>query len=90
MWGDESEAVTPIIWLFQIVDAQKEEVFFPELLITVQSYGTPTTPTLLPTVAMQLSQLSLEYAQVWLSHPSLEYAPTPAPLYQLWLHGYLT
>ena len=39
MWGDESEAVAPIIWLFQIVDAQKEEVFFPELLITVRSYG---------------------------------------------------
>ena len=39
MWGDESEAVAPIIWLFQIVDAQKEEVFFPKLLITVRSYG---------------------------------------------------
>ena len=39
MWGDESEAVTPIIWLYQIVDAQKEEVFFPELLITLRSYG---------------------------------------------------
>ena len=37
MWGDESEAVAPIIWLFQIVDAQKEEVLFPELLITVRS-----------------------------------------------------
>ena len=31
MWGDESEAVAPIIWLYQIVDAQKEEVFFPEV-----------------------------------------------------------
>ena len=29
MWGDESEAVAPIIWLYQIVDAQKEEVVFP-------------------------------------------------------------
>ena len=38
MWGDESEAVAPIIWLYQIVDAQKEEVFFPELLITLLSY----------------------------------------------------
>ena len=38
MWGDESEAVAPIIWLYQIVDAQKEEVFFPELLITLPSY----------------------------------------------------
>ena len=38
MWGDESEAVAPIIWLYQIVDAQKEEVFFPELLITLRSY----------------------------------------------------
>ena len=39
MWGDESEAVAPIIWLYQIVDAQKEEVVFPELLITLRSYG---------------------------------------------------
>ena len=39
MWGDESKAVAPIIWLYQIVEAQKEEVFFPELLITVRSYG---------------------------------------------------
>ena len=38
MWGNESEAVAPIIWLYQIVDAQKEEVFFPELLITLGSY----------------------------------------------------
>ena len=36
--GDESEAVAPIIWLYQIVDAQKEEVFSPELLITLRSY----------------------------------------------------
>ena len=36
--GDESEAVAPIIWLYQIVDAQKEEVFFPDLLIILQSY----------------------------------------------------
>ena len=40
MWGDESEAVAPIIWLYQIVDAQKEEVVFPELLITLRSYVT--------------------------------------------------
>ena len=39
MWGGESKAVAPIIWLYQIVDAQKEEVFFPELLITLRSYG---------------------------------------------------
>ena len=38
MSGDESEAVAPIIWLYQIVDAQKEEVFFQELLITLRSY----------------------------------------------------
>ena len=38
MWGDESEGVAPIIWLYQIVDAQKEEVVFPELLITLRSY----------------------------------------------------
>ena len=39
MWGDESEAVAPIIWLYQIVDVQKEEAFFPDLLITLRSYG---------------------------------------------------
>ena len=38
MWGDESEGVAPIIWLYQTVDAQKEEVFFPDLLITLRSY----------------------------------------------------
>ena len=38
MWGDESEAMAPIIWLYQIVDAQKEEVFFPESLRTLRSY----------------------------------------------------
>ena len=43
IWGDESEAVAPIIWLYQIVDAQKEDVFFPELLITLRSYVTRTT-----------------------------------------------
>ena len=35
MWGDESEGVAPIIWLYQTVDAQKEEVFFTDLLITL-------------------------------------------------------
>ena len=39
MWGDKNEAVAPIICLYQIVDAQKEEVCFPELLITLRSYG---------------------------------------------------
>ena len=39
MWGDESEAVAPIIWLYQTVDAPKEEVFFPDLLITLRSYA---------------------------------------------------
>ena len=38
MWGDESEAVAPIIWLYQTVDVQKEEVFIPDLLITLRSY----------------------------------------------------
>ena len=28
MWGDESEGVAPIIWLYQTVDAQKEEDFY--------------------------------------------------------------
>ena len=40
VWGDENEAVAPIIWLYQIVDAQKEEVCFPELLKTLRSYTT--------------------------------------------------
>ena len=38
MWGDKSEAVAPIIWLYLTVDAQKEEVFFPDLLITLRGY----------------------------------------------------
>ena len=38
MWGDESEAVAPIIWLYQTVDARKEEVFFPDLLITLRKH----------------------------------------------------
>ena len=37
MWGDESEAVAPIIWLYQTVDAQKEEFSFPNL-ITLRRY----------------------------------------------------
>ena len=46
MWGDESEAVAPIIWLYQTVDAQKEEVSFPNLLITLRRYAiTIPTPT---------------------------------------------
>ena len=39
MWGDESESVAPIVWLYKIVDAQKEEVLFPDLLITLRSYA---------------------------------------------------
>ena len=38
-WGDESEAVAPIIWLYQTVDARKEEVFFPDILITLRRHG---------------------------------------------------
>ena len=38
MWEDESEAVAPIIWLYQTADAQKEEVVFPDLLITLRRY----------------------------------------------------
>ena len=46
MWGDESEAVAPIIWLYQTVDAQKEEVSFSNLLITLHTYAiTIPTPT---------------------------------------------
>ena len=39
MWGDEREDVAPIIWLYQTVDAQKEEVFFPHLLITLRRHA---------------------------------------------------
>ena len=39
MWEDESEAVAPIIWLYQTGDAQKEEVFFSDLLITLRRYA---------------------------------------------------
>ena len=38
IWGDESEAVAPIIWLYQSVDARKGEVFFPDLLITLRRH----------------------------------------------------
>ena len=38
MLGDKNEAVAPIIWLYQTVDAQKEEVFFPDLLITLRRH----------------------------------------------------
>ena len=37
--GGGDEAVAPIIWLYQIEDAQKEEVFFPDFLITLWSYA---------------------------------------------------
>ena len=68
---------TPLFWLL------RDHVLSP--------HSTPTTPTLLPPVAMQLSQLFLEYAQhtqpgvaKWLSHPPLEYThhapPTPLQL----------
>ena len=43
MWGDESEAVASIIWLYQTVDAQKEEIFFPDLLITLQRHAQTAT-----------------------------------------------
>ena len=39
MWGDESEGVNLIIWLYQTVDAQKEEVVSPNLLITLRRHG---------------------------------------------------
>ena len=40
MWWDEREAVAPNSWLYQTVDAQKEEVFFPALLITLRRHDT--------------------------------------------------
>ena len=58
MWGDESEAVAPIIWLYQIVNAQKEEVVFPELLITLRSYDlTASNGTLLLDVAVLVLEI---------------------------------
>ena len=54
MWGDESEAVAPIIWLYQIVDAQKEEVFFPELLITLRSYAPKRQQSLINTTSFAM------------------------------------
>ena len=39
--GDQSEAMASIIWLYQTVDAQKEEVFFPDLLITLRRHEEP-------------------------------------------------
>ena len=39
--GDQSEAMASIIWLYQTVDAQKEEVFFPDLLITLRKHDEP-------------------------------------------------
>ena len=38
MSRDESDAVAPIIWLYQTMDARKEEVFFPDLLITLRRH----------------------------------------------------
>ena len=38
MWGDQSELMAPIIWLYQTLDAQKEEVFYPDLLITLRRH----------------------------------------------------
>ena len=37
MWGDKSEAMDPIIWLYQTVDAQKGEDFL------TRSYKSPET-----------------------------------------------
>ena len=41
MWGDESAAMAPIIWLNQTVDAQNEEFSFPNLLITLRDMSIP-------------------------------------------------
>ena len=45
MKGEKSEAVAPIIWLYQTVDARKEEVFFPDLLITLRRHDKTHTVT---------------------------------------------
>ena len=39
MWGGESEAVAPIIWLYQTMDARKGEVLFPDLLTTLRRHA---------------------------------------------------
>ena len=43
MWGDESESVSPFIWLYQTVDARKEGIFFPDLLITLRRHAHVTS-----------------------------------------------
>ena len=49
VWGDESEAVAPIIWLiYRTVDARKEEVLFPDLLITLRRHVFRRTPVDFP------------------------------------------
>ena len=57
MWGDESEAVATIIWLYQTVDAWKEEVLFPNLLITLRRY--------VGTIASQITSLTFVYSTVY-------------------------
>ena len=57
MWGDESEAVAPIIWLYQTVDARKEEVFFPDLLITLRWHAVAETISCVHPVQMNAQDL---------------------------------
>ena len=63
MWGDESEAVAPIIWLYQTVHARKEEVFFPDLLITLRRHA---FPMLLPLLC---HMVPLHNRNRWLTMP---------------------
>ena len=61
MWGDQGEAVAPIIWLYQTVDAQKEEVSFTDLLITLRSYAYHTCiMTLVPTKIQFISWYNIK------------------------------
>ena len=62
MWGHESEAVAPIIRLYQTVDAQKEDVSLPNLLITLRRYG--------EFIIMSISIMhpSGDYIQCWNHH----------------------
>ena len=61
MWGDESEAVAPIIWLYQTVDAQKEEVFFPDLLITLQRHAKKTSKLCITGLCEENSPVTSEF-----------------------------
>ena len=75
MWGDESEAVAPIIWLYQTVDARKEEVFFPDLLITLRRHEIFYNGRLGPIHTQFNSIISLMHMKSFLTHGSAHSMP---------------